>query len=79
MDNKSVLSICTSNVQSLNAVKIQAIELELAKDFDVICLNETNLNAMRNIDFSLDIEGFQTIFRKERIEKQWGRGCCICK
>lgn len=70
--NTSILSICTSNVQSLNKDKMEHIELEFAGNFDIICLNETNLHNSRIIDFSLDIDGFQPIFRKDRVNRQWG-------
>ena len=46
--------------------------MELCPEFDIICLNETNLHNNRQIDFNLSIEGFQPIFRKDRIDKQWG-------
>ena len=59
----SSLNMCTSNVQSLNKSKMELIGLELAPDFDIICLNETNLHNNRQLDFSLDIEGYQPIFR----------------
>ena len=72
MINNTIINICTANVQSLNKDKLEHIELDLARDFDIICLNETNLHPNRKIDFSLKIDGFQEIIRKDRTDRQWG-------
>ena len=62
-NSNSYLNLCTSNVQSLNKAKMELIELELAPDSDIICLNERNHHNNRQLDFRLDIEGYQPIFR----------------
>ena len=66
------VSLCLSNVQSLNSEKMEHITIELSPCNDIICVNETNLNEHRNINFSLTLDGFQPIFRKDISHGQWG-------
>jgi len=60
----NMLDICHVNVRSLNTDRVDAIRAELAPDFDIICLTETNL-PHANVD-DLSITGFHDIIRKDR-------------
>ena len=62
--------MCNINIRSLNDEKIEALKLEIFPYYDIICLTETNLPYSN--PKCLDIDGFQTIFRKDRIGKRYG-------
>ena len=65
-----MLDICHVNVRSLNSDRIDAIKAELAENFEIICMTETNL-PHANAE-NLSIPGFHDILRKDRVGRVGG-------
>ena len=70
--DSSAIKICHSNIRSLNEDSLSHINLDLCPNFDIICLPETNLLHGRNINFEIDLPGFQPPYRKDRFDQRGG-------
>ena len=70
MTMANIIDICHVNIRSLNSEKVDAIKAELASEFEIICLTETNLPHAKATDLS--INGFHNILRKDRVGKTGG-------
>ena len=65
-----LVDVCCINIRSLSDAKIDSLKIDIVPNFDIICLTETNL-PHANVS-SLDLPGFQSILRKDRVGRQGG-------
>ncbi len=64
------IDICCVNIRSLSDSKVDSLKIDIAPEFDIICLTETNL-PHANVH-STDIVGFQHLLTKDRTDRQGG-------
>ena len=64
------IDICHINIRSLSDLKMDALKAEIAQDYDIICLTETNLPHARVENTNLP--GFQHLISKDRPLRQGG-------